>query len=358
MNNDTQQLVSEFELNYPNSFTLALWSSLAARIEPELLRGLRLVFLPRSDAGSEADLWFSPLVQSYTTAEISFYPAVIAELHSRLEKLRLKGSENFDANLETANMVIKGTHQLAPSWIKMEEKITYLSFSSKPNRKAEIRSLFESILRTMAEDRTRDRDFARWAVKALPQMPSFVKNTEPYQVVGLAASGLLGGRRILETLDFDFLPVHQSLLAKIFQNIGRVQVNTRFTIDGIEFSTTTLSHSIVFELPRTDPLSFHLSWHENQVPHDVSVNLQGSEIRKITLLPSKVSIRTLSGEWLEIGPSSVSRVVPLGINYSTRKLLLDPIEVESFGENIISSYKDNAADLEDLQRALGGATKR
>src|SRR5262245_14691442 len=50
---------------------LARYLSLAAWIEPALLRKARLTFLPRSDAGLEADLWFSPLVQSRSVRSVA-----------------------------------------------------------------------------------------------------------------------------------------------------------------------------------------------------------------------------------------------------------------------------------------------
>ncbi|HKQ89198.1 MAG TPA: hypothetical protein VJZ77_00845, partial [Blastocatellia bacterium] len=63
----------------PDAVQLALLVSLAARVEPELLRAMRLRHLPKVDAGAEADLWFSPLVQASSPLGIVLRPDVLAE---------------------------------------------------------------------------------------------------------------------------------------------------------------------------------------------------------------------------------------------------------------------------------------
>ena len=55
-------LVRGFEAISPAAVRLARAVSLAVRVEPELLRRARLALVPGADAGTEADLWFSPLV--------------------------------------------------------------------------------------------------------------------------------------------------------------------------------------------------------------------------------------------------------------------------------------------------------
>lgn len=52
------------------------------------------------------------------------------------------------------------------------------------------------------------------------------------------------------------------------------------------------------------------------------------------------------------------QVTPFGINYTTRKILLDPIQDTELGQALVDAYAGNRADLEDLQKAQGGATKR
>ena len=73
---DPRKLLETTEKRFPNAVRLARVVSLASRIEPELLRQARLQLLPSLDAGAEADLWFSPLVQSSTPLALTLRPAV------------------------------------------------------------------------------------------------------------------------------------------------------------------------------------------------------------------------------------------------------------------------------------------
>ncbi|HZF51505.1 MAG TPA: hypothetical protein VE093_22770, partial [Polyangiaceae bacterium] len=62
----SKQLIERWKEAHPLAYELARLCSPAARIEPELLRAVRLALLPRAGAASEADLWLSPLVQFRT----------------------------------------------------------------------------------------------------------------------------------------------------------------------------------------------------------------------------------------------------------------------------------------------------
>ena len=52
------------------------------------------------------------------------------------------------------------------------------------------------------------------------------------------------------------------------------------------------------------------------------------------------------------------QVTPFGINYSTRKILLDPIPDIELGQAILDAYEGNRVELEDLRKAQRGATER
>ena len=74
---------------------LAVLLSPAVRVEPQLLRWVRLALLPKLDVGAESDLWFSDWVSSRSTEMITLDPAVRPHLYQRLsvwlhERARLK----------------------------------------------------------------------------------------------------------------------------------------------------------------------------------------------------------------------------------------------------------------------------
>lgn len=52
------------------------------------------------------------------------------------------------------------------------------------------------------------------------------------------------------------------------------------------------------------------------------------------------------------------KILPLGINYSTRKLLVDPFDDTEFGAAIVKSFGGNAAQIGAVQKAARGAKRR
>ena len=66
-----------------NAIKLATAASLAARIEPELIRAIRLRLYPAVDVSAEIDLWISPLVQARSPSAIgaSFRRCTLSSKH-------------------------------------------------------------------------------------------------------------------------------------------------------------------------------------------------------------------------------------------------------------------------------------
>ncbi|MGH9945327.1 MAG: hypothetical protein ACRD9R_23495, partial [Pyrinomonadaceae bacterium] len=77
-------LVARVRRSAPEVVELARAVSLAARVEPALLRRARLDLLPHLDAGAEADLWFSPLVEAHDALALTFAPAMSDVLRREL----------------------------------------------------------------------------------------------------------------------------------------------------------------------------------------------------------------------------------------------------------------------------------
>src|SRR6476659_7502494 len=81
---EARTMVDTFEAAHPDVYQLAKAVSIAVRVEPELLRRVRLQLLPEIYAGAEADLWFSALVQSQTPLAMTFIPEVVDVLRATL----------------------------------------------------------------------------------------------------------------------------------------------------------------------------------------------------------------------------------------------------------------------------------
>jgi hypothetical protein len=123
--------IARLDHRRPKAVRLALLASLAARIEPALLRRLRLEVGPDLDldVGSEADLWFSPLVESRNPVAMVLRPDAAAELRHELY-----GHDPDRAR--RARQVVAEVHAQAPPTIQLLESLAWLALSE--SRQVEI----------------------------------------------------------------------------------------------------------------------------------------------------------------------------------------------------------------------------
>lgn len=156
---DARKLLTEYESKRPDVVSLAMLSSLARRIEPEVLRELRLELADRLDekyslkhrltVATEAALWFSPLLESRGPDNIT----LLAEF-SHLLRERLKEDQEL---LDKAHEIIDRLHQSVSPVILWEEDLVYLSlrkdFSETRNRKEFDRRVLQAIKAIETEER-------------------------------------------------------------------------------------------------------------------------------------------------------------------------------------------------------------
>jgi small GTP-binding protein len=118
-----------YENSRPDVFSLALLASPARKIEPELLRLLRLKlsdYFPgerKPNVGSESALWFSALVESRGADAITLLPGVLDLLRRRLV-------EQHGELLEKIREIIHDCHRSIPPVIRWEEDLIYYSLTS------------------------------------------------------------------------------------------------------------------------------------------------------------------------------------------------------------------------------------
>ena len=119
------RLIQLVENHHPEVIKLATAVSLAARVEIELLRATRLQALPMIDAGTEADLWFSPLVESKNPTALILRSDVALVLQQRLAD-----DSEF---LSKTRRILQEIHEDAPPVIRLQEELTFLSSRSSLN---------------------------------------------------------------------------------------------------------------------------------------------------------------------------------------------------------------------------------
>jgi len=90
-------------------------------VDPALLRAARYSFLPKADPGSEADVWFSGLVQARSPQGLVFFAEIADSLR--------RGLTTDEAGAAFA--LTSKLHSTRAMALRLEEQINYLSLDAK-----------------------------------------------------------------------------------------------------------------------------------------------------------------------------------------------------------------------------------
>lgn len=289
MTREAQDLVGALREASPRLVELAELASIAARIEPELLRALRLEMMPDVEAGVEADLWFSPLIQSYSPQALSFSPDVQDELRT------VMADPKNDARLRVAYQVISRVHTQAASPLRLEEEITFLALARKEAAAREIDRKLQSAIRAMAESPARGRALARWAALALPRLPRIAQEQPSASLLGFAAGVLLGGRRILEQ-EGESADGWQAL-PLILPALPPRKAGVRLVPEGVQVGPVTLEGAQEIDVPETDPLILELTWKTGGNESEPRlISWQPGAIATVPVIADELTLRTVRGQ--------------------------------------------------------------
>lgn len=168
---------------------LAMLTSLAVRVEPELLRKLRLRFAPFVNLGAEGALWFSSIVERRSSLAILYKDEVVREL-----RILFKERTSFDMN-EVFREINSFRHKTeAQKFLRLEEGLVLAAMSNKVSQ-ATYDNLNHKVFRTLASASNNElnftaQDVAGWACKVLPQLPDHGRDTTVKEKV-LKASRLI-----------------------------------------------------------------------------------------------------------------------------------------------------------------------
>jgi nucleoside phosphorylase len=248
-----QELIDDVRNIFPHAVSLATVVSLAVRVEPELLRTARLKLLPDVDVGAEADLWFSPLVQSENTLALVLFPEVEALLRQELAQNQTLLRDSWE--------VLKEVHKTLPPTIRLEEEIAWLALSDDPDAVSKIEKLLQQVIIAMVDERRRG--LAHWAVRALPRLPVMARTSQNAQIIALCASVYTGRRSI--TTDEIRINLNEPALRWVMStdNTPTISVGVRLLEKGIEFGDPSMFGAHVIDMPATHPLLVEVKWWED-----------------------------------------------------------------------------------------------
>ena len=312
----------------PDALRLAEFLSIAVRVEPELLRRARLRLHPGVDAGVEADLWFSPLVQAESPLGLVFFPAVVNLLRNRLATQKSLLAKSWE--------LISAVHRDAPQVIRDEEEITYLSLAFGQAALDKIEPKLRNYVKAIVNENRLG--VARWAVRAFASWPEPVRRSREAARLIVAASSRLGTFPSLDEIPDDLVSDLRFLLPS---DTRKVQVGVRL-LEGYvpEGSSPGLSqpaptyllelsdppaqakgvHRI--EAPLMNPFFFELSWRANGEERRKQVSLLRGQTQTFDVGSHELRIRTGLGDVFalrpDVSPASLQPPARVHIIYSHR----------------------------------------
>ena len=226
---------------------LARVVSLAARVEPELLRAARLALLPNVDASAEADLWFSSLVQSRTPLAIVLRVDVLEGLRTELARDRRLLDRAWD--------VIDSIHEDAAPVLKLEERLTWLGLRGNSSAQ-EVDELLRSAVSSMVNE---DRDgIARWSARAFERLPPTVRALESARMLNVGAKARLG-RTITEAERADA----GAWLAWVLPTLPQLDIGVRLLEGAVEVGAASTEGAHLVKVPATNPPYVEVSWQRD-----------------------------------------------------------------------------------------------
>lgn len=152
---------------------LAELLSTAVRIEPELMRAVRITYLPHTDVGIESELWFSHWASSRSATSMALLPAVRDVLQRDLAE-RLARCREGDRLPGLGDTVERFHRHLSPL-VRLEEKATWLSLGGDEAALARAERELRRALHALVEERRNG--VADWLLSAWHRLPERLLRT-------------------------------------------------------------------------------------------------------------------------------------------------------------------------------------
>jgi hypothetical protein len=285
------ETIRELKFVTPHALELATAVSMAARIEPELIRYVRLLLLPHIGAGSEADLWFSPLVRSRSYLAMLFEPEIASYLRGRLSEDK--------AFMERAWDILRKFREdnHASGVIRLEEEIIHLSMYGEEQTHNIAHQLNRVLVSLMDKERV---GLANWTLRAIQSFPEKIREMDVVKYLNYAARLRLSSQP--HTLQTD--AVNSEVTRWLLSNyIDQTRIGVLMTDEGIQFSDVPTSEMHVLEVPETEPRILDIFWQDadKKESRRISLKREGTKIFKTRA--TSLKIRTINGKCYKLNPA-------------------------------------------------------
>jgi hypothetical protein len=287
-----EEVLARFRHQRPEAARLAELVCLATRIEAGLLREARLHLAPGLDAGAESDLWFSPLVESWSARAFVLSPAAASLLQTQLLEDK--------ARAQRAWALIKQFHSRVPPIIALGERVTWLALSRGTEALPEIERELQTVLRTMLHDERQGPGVARWALRALSRFPPLVQATSAAKLLAFGAVARLGKHSLAQST-VSLPPQGAHWLLPQPDSEQQSEIRLMRSREGLTFlSGEEHEHELHLVVPRTEPVLLEVLWQQGDQEHHQLVEPKPGTTLPIPPGITSIRLRMVSGDEYEL----------------------------------------------------------
>ncbi|WP_327397456.1 DUF3459 domain-containing protein [Streptomyces phaeochromogenes] len=279
-------LIAQMRERQPQLVDLAAHVSLTVSVDRAFLRKARLRFLPRTTAGLEADLWFSPLVDAAGSQVLILDPEA-AEL------LRENLAQHSPALLQEVRDFTVEEHASAPLVVRLYEELLWSGFSSVEAADRHVTRHAARVLETVSGEGVPPvvaDDMGRWALHYASRLPTHLLSRDDVWRIQVASCERLG----LE------LPEDPAERPTTVTTQARARVQHDMAV-GVEAQ----SDGIVLSRP---PTSGARILHARGTMHKVRIDAQSSLAHRV----EPIRLDLLDGQSMHLPFTVVQRISPEG----------------------------------------------
>ncbi|MCZ4604891.1 tetratricopeptide repeat protein [Streptomyces sp. Lzd4kr] len=221
---------------------LATALSVAVRVEPELIRAVRLELFPRFGVETESQLWFSGLARSQGPTGLVFDVDERRRLQARLERWLRQQRQQPHASVHSLWRIIQRVHaDLSPALL-LEEQVTWLAVSGQH------REIDDALAPAFKAITQQNRDgVGQWLASAWDRLPPAVQDSPMGWQLAQAARPRFPARRFPFGVERAPLPVRQ--LGDLARVLDDILITVRRDGDELEIDGRAVDPEAATEVP-------------------------------------------------------------------------------------------------------------
>ncbi|MDH6214835.1 CHAT domain-containing protein [Streptomyces pseudovenezuelae] len=260
---------------------LATVLSIATRIEPELIRAVRLRLLPHLDVGAEADLWFCDWVGARTPEAIALLPECLPYLRAGLVR-----KLETDPRLREVIDIVTDVHSGLSPALLLEERVTWDSLTGATE--AADQHLNQALHALVRQNRS---GLAGWFAEAWKRLPVEARSTATAWSLANAA------RPYVPSLDPGTAPeLTLTTVSSIAAAVGEARLGVQREGTALLLGDVAGTRASAILVPDTHPRVVEVVTHSATR----TVQIDASGVVRVEVGRGQVGLRTGAGHVYEL----------------------------------------------------------